>query len=101
MHCKLLTQLLYAIIMVQFLAELRKIKLPAGHCKRSEGKVVSDLVTWHPTQGRRSSAGCPTETYVIGLLHEDMGFNTNEIQTCMQNRSLWRAIIGVRQKTTE
>ena len=29
MHCRLLTQ--YAIIMVQFLAGLRKIKLPAGY----------------------------------------------------------------------
>ena len=24
----------------------------AGHCKRSDGKIVSELVTWRPTQGR-------------------------------------------------
>ena len=26
----------------------------AGHCKRSEGKIIS-AVTWRPTQGRRSA----------------------------------------------
>ena len=71
----------------------------AGHCKRSEGKVVSELVTWRPTQGKRS-AGRPTTTFV-DLLHQDTGFTTREIETCMQDRSVWRAIIGVRQKTPE
>ena len=33
------------------------------HCKRSEGKIISELVTWRPTQGRRS-AEWPTKTFV-------------------------------------
>ena len=71
----------------------------AGHCKRSEGKIVSDLVTWRPTQGRRS-VGRPTKTFV-DLLHQDTGFTTHEIEACMQDRRMWKAIIGVRQKTPE
>ena len=71
----------------------------AGHCKRSEGKIVSELVTWRPTQGRRS-AGRPTKTFV-DLLHQDTGFTTHEIEACMQDRRLWKAIIGVRQKMPE
>ena len=71
----------------------------AGHCKRSEGKIVSELVTWRPTQGRRS-AGRPTKTFV-DLLHQDTGFTTHEIEACMQDRRLWKAIIGVRLKTPE
>ena len=49
----------------------------AGHCKRSEGKIISALVTWRPTQGRRS-AGRPTKTFV-DLLHQDTDFTTHEI----------------------
>ena len=71
----------------------------AGHCMRSEGKIISELVTWRPTQGRRS-AGRPTKTFV-DLLHQDTGLTTHEIETCMQDRGLWKAIIGVRQKTPE
>ena len=76
----------------------RRLKF-AGHCKRSEGKIVSELVTWRPTQGRRS-AGRPTKTFV-DLLHQDKGFTTHEIEVCMQDRRLWKAIIGIRQKTPE
>ena len=71
----------------------------AGHCKRSEGKIISELVTWRPTQGRRS-AGRPTKTYV-DLLHQDTGFTSHEIEACIQDRRLWKAIIGVRQKMPE
>ena len=71
----------------------------AGHCKRSKGSVVSDLITWRPTQGKRR-AGRPTKSYV-DQLQEDTGYTTREIETCMLNRGLWRAIIGVRQMTPE
>ena len=54
----------------------------AGHCKRSEGKVISELVTWRPTQGRRSP-GRPTKTFVVDLFHQDTGFTTHEIEACM------------------
>ena len=69
----------------------------ASHCKRSEGKIISELVTWRPTQGRRS-AGWPTKTFV-DLLHQDTGFTSHEIETCIQDRR--KAIIGVCQKMSE
>ena len=31
------------------------------HCKRRKGSVVSNLITWQPTQGKRA-AGRPTKT---------------------------------------
>ena len=72
----------------------------AGHCKRAEGTVVSDLVTWQPTQGKRSQ-GRPKKNYVE-LLQEDTGYSIQEIETTMQDRSVWRAIINARQqKSTE
>ena len=71
----------------------------AGHCKRAEGTVVSNLVTWQPTHGKRSQ-GRPKKNYVE-LLQEDTGYSIQEIETTMQDRSVWRAIINARQKSTE
>ena len=70
----------------------------AGHCARGTGKMVTKLITWRPTQGKRS-AGRPTKTYV-DLLHDDTGLTPSEIETCMQDRRIWRVIIDVRQKST-
>ena len=60
----------------------------AGHCMRSKGRIISELVTWRRTQGRRS-AGRPTKTFV-DLLHQDTGFTIEiqEIKTSMQDRNL-------------
>ena len=41
MHCQLLTQ--YAIIMVQFLAGLRKIKLPARRFETTRRRPIADV----------------------------------------------------------
>ena len=71
----------------------------AGHCKRRIGSVVSNLITWQPTQGKRR-AGRPTKTYV-DQLQADTGYTTGEIESCMENRNLWRALIGVRQMTPD
>ena len=71
----------------------------AGHCKRRKGSVVSNLITWQPTQGKRT-AGRPTKTYV-DQLQADTGYTNGEIESCMENRNLWRAVIGVRQMTRE
>ena len=71
----------------------------AGHCKRRKGSVVSNLITWQPTQ-RKRTAGRPTKTYV-DQLQADTGYTTGEMESCMENRNLWRAIIGVRQITPE
>ena len=69
----------------------------AGHCKRAEGRsIVSKLVTWQPTQGRRNK-GRPKLTYV-DLLQEDTGYEVSEIENSMQDRRFWRAIINDRQQ---
>ncbi|XP_072044651.1 uncharacterized protein [Amphiura filiformis] len=80
--------------------KIRKRRLQfAGHCLRSTGQVVSDLVLWKPSHGKRS-VGRPSKTYV-DLLCEDTGQEPNEIRSCMQDRHIWRAIVGVRQKSSE
>jgi hypothetical protein len=56
----------------------------AGHCKRAKGRIVSDLVTWRPTQGRRAK-GRPKKTFV-DLLQDDTGYTLSEIETSMQDR---------------
>ena len=71
----------------------------AGHCLRSSGQVVSDLVLWKPVHGKRG-AGRPIMTYV-DLLCQDTGQTPAEIKTCMENRCVWRAITDVRQMSTE
>ena len=48
----------------------------AGHCKRRKGSIVSSLITWPPTQGKRTSGG-PTKTYV-DQLQADTGYTTGE-----------------------
>ena len=68
----------------------------AGHCKRAKGSPVSKLVTWQPTQGKRTR-GRPMKTYV-DLLQDDTGYQTKEIETSMQDRRFWRAIISARQQ---
>ena len=80
--------------------KIRKRRLQfAGHCVRSSGQVVSDLVLWKPMHGKRS-VGRPIMTYV-DLLCQDTGQTPAEIKTCMENRRVWRAIIDVRQMSTE
>ena len=68
----------------------------AGHCKRAKGRTVSELVTWRPMHGRRAR-GRPRKTYV-DLLRDDTGYTLDEIETTMQDRRFWRAIINVRQQ---
>ena len=72
----------------------------AGHCLRSSGQVVSDLVLWKPVHDK-SGAGKPIMTYVDLLLCQDTGLTPAEIKTCMENRRVWRAITDVRQISTE
>ena len=55
----------------------------AGHCKRRKGSVVSNLITWQPTQGKRT-AERPTKTYV-DQLQANTGYTTWDIESCMEN----------------
>ena len=71
----------------------------AGHCVRSSGQVVSDLVLWKPTHGKRS-AGRPNKTYV-DILCQDTSLTPDEMENCMRDRRVWRAITDVRLKSTE
>ena len=71
----------------------------AGHCLRSSGQVVSDVVLWKPVHGKRG-AGRPIMTYV-DLLCQDTGQTPAEIKTCMENMRVWRAITDVRQMSME
>jgi hypothetical protein len=59
----------------------------AGHCKSAKGRIVSDLVTWRPTQGRRAK-GRPKKTF-MDLLQDDTGYTLGEIETSMQDRRFW------------
>ena len=71
----------------------------AGHCLRSSGQVVSNLVLWKKKHGKRC-VGSPIRTYV-DLLCQDTGHTPVELKTCMENRRVWRAISDVRQMSTE
>ena len=71
----------------------------AGHCLRSSGQVVSDLVLSKPVHGKRGT-GRPIKTYGDPM-SQDTGQTPAEIKTCMENRRVWRAIRDVRQMSTE
>ena len=76
----------------------RRLKF-AGHCSRSKDQVVADLVLWKPSQGKRSK-GRPIKTY-LDLLCEDTGLMCEDLESCMQERTTWRAIADVRWKPPE
>ena len=66
----------------------RRLKF-AGHCVRSEAEVVSKVLLWQPTHGKRSR-GPPKKDY-IKLLAEDTGLDTQDLKNCMEDRVLWRS----------
>ena len=70
----------------------------AGHSLRSSGQVV----LWKPVHGKhgKSGAGRPIMTYV-DLLCQDTGQTPAEIKTYIEIRRVWRAIMDVRQMSTE
>ncbi|XP_015753298.1 PREDICTED: uncharacterized protein LOC107333054 [Acropora digitifera] len=70
----------------------RRLKF-AGHCRTQEDELVSKLVLWLPTHGQRKQ-GRPPLTY-IDTLRQETGLEVDELDTCMQNRAVWRSI-GVR-----
>ena len=61
----------------------------AGHCARSESEVVSQVLLWQPTHGRRSR-GPPKKDY-IKVLVEDTGLDAQDFKNCMEERVLWRS----------
>ena len=80
--------------------KIRKRRLQfAGHCVRSSGQVVSDLVLWKPIHGKRS-VGRPIMTYV-DLLYQDTGQTPAEIKTCMENVSGEPSLMSDRCRRSE
>ena len=60
----------------------------AGHCWRSRGELISDLLLWTPTYGR-AKAGRPTRTYIQQLC-EDTECSSEDLPEAMNNRDKQR-----------
>ena len=60
----------------------------AGHCWRSKGKLVSDVLLWIPAYGQ-SKAGQLARTY-IQQLYDDTGCNPEDLPEAMNDRETWR-----------
>ena len=60
----------------------------AGHCWRSRGELISDVLLWTPTHGR-AKAGRPARTYIQQLC-EDTGCCPEDLPRAMNDREEWR-----------
>ena len=60
----------------------------AGHCWRSKGELISDVLRWTPAYGR-AKAGRPARTY-IQQLYEDTGCSPEDLPEAMNDREKWR-----------
>ncbi len=60
----------------------------AGHCWRSEYKLISDLLLWTPSHGR-AKAERPARTYIQQLC-ADTGCSPEDLPEAMDDRGGWR-----------
>ena len=60
----------------------------AGHCWRSRDELISDVLLWTPTYGRRK-AGRPARTY-IQQLSDDTGCSPEDLPEAMNDREKCR-----------
>ena len=60
----------------------------AGHCWRSEDKIVSDVFLWTPAYDQ-SKAGWPAQTFIRQLC-DDTGCNSEDLLEAMNDRETWR-----------
>ena len=60
----------------------------AGHCWRSRGELISDVILWTPTHGR-AKAGRPARTYIQQLC-EDTGCSPEDLPEALNDREEWR-----------
>ena len=60
----------------------------AGHCWRSRGELISDVLQWTPTYGR-AKAGRPARTYIQQLC-EVTGCSPEDMPEAMNDREKWR-----------
>ena len=56
----------------------------AGHCRRSKGELISDVLLWTPAYGQ-AKAGRPARTYIQQLC-EDTGCNPEYLSKAMNDR---------------
>ena len=59
----------------------------AGHCWRSRGELIRDVLLWTPTDGR-TKAGRPARTYIQHLC-EDTGCCPEDLPRAMNDREEW------------
>ena len=59
-----------------------------GHCWRSRGELIRDVLLWTPTHGR-AKAGRPARTYIQQLC-EDTGCCPEDLSRAMNDREEWR-----------
>ena len=60
----------------------------AGHCGRSRGELISDVLLWTPTHGR-AKAGRRARTYIQQLC-DDTGCCPEDLPGAMNDREEWR-----------
>ena len=60
----------------------------AGHCWRSRGELIKDVLLWTPTNGR-AKARRPAQTYIQQLC-EDTGCCPEDLPEAMNDREKWR-----------
>lgn len=63
----------------------------SGHCMRSKSEVISDVLLWEPSHGKRSR-GRPAKTYIDQLV-EDTGLEREDLQKAMEDRTTWKGVI--------
>ena len=62
----------------------------AGHCWRSKGEIVSDLILWQPKHGK-ANRGRPRKTFINQLL-DDTELQQDDINTVMNDREEWKRL---------
>ena len=60
----------------------------AGHCRRSKGEFISDVLLWTPAYGQ-PKAGRPARKYIEQLC-EDTGCSPEDLPEAMNDREKWR-----------
>ena len=60
----------------------------AGHCWRNKDELASDVLLWHPRQGK-TPIGRPARTY-IDQLRDDSGITSEDLSTAMLDRQGWK-----------
>ena len=60
----------------------------AGHCWRSRGELISDVLLWTPTYDR-AKAGRPARTYIQQLC-EDTGCAPEDLPEAVNDREKWQ-----------